>query len=159
MRWTESRTFGEKGLYGPERSGTISGHLEPAPQIRGVGLTAEEKRSMKKTILASLLAAFAISFTSGCASGPNRVTYTWNDWRDQKYSENAWLHGALLQDIIPVYGFVGFIAAVGDVLIFNPVQFWGTDAWDNTGTVWERQTIEGNGRKVSDISFDNGKDE
>lgn len=112
---------------------------------------------MKKSILGGLLAVFALSFVASCQSGPNRVQYSWDQWRDQKYSENAWLHGALLQDIIPVYPFVGFIATVGDVLIFNTVQFWGTDAWDNRGTVWERSQIENPVRTVSDISFDNGE--
>ena len=114
---------------------------------------------MKKTILAGLLAAFAISFTAGCNSGPNRLQYSWDQWRDQKYSENAWLHGALLQDIIPVYGLVGAVAYLGDAVIFNLVQFWGTDAWDNRGTVWVRSQIEDPVRTVSDISFDNGADE
>ncbi|MCA8981596.1 MAG: hypothetical protein H6831_01675 [Planctomycetes bacterium] len=114
---------------------------------------------MKKSILGGLAVAFALSFTTGCNSGPNRVQYTWDTWRDTKYSENAWIHGALLQDVIPVYPFVGFIAAIGDVLIFNPVQFWGTDAWDNTGTVFTKTNVEGATRTVSDISFDNGKSE
>jgi len=114
---------------------------------------------MKKSILAGLAVAFALSFTSGCASGPNRVSYTWQEWRDQKYSESAWIHGALLQDIIPVYGIGTLIAGLGDLLIFNPVQFWGTDAWDNRGTVFTKSNVEDPIRTVSDISFDNGKDE
>jgi hypothetical protein len=114
---------------------------------------------MKKSILGGLLVAFALSFTTGCQSGPNRVTYTWDTWRDTKYSENAWLHGALLQDVIPVYPFVTFLARAADVIVFNTVQFWGTDAWDNTGTVFVKQNVEGAERTVNDISFDNGKDE
>jgi len=114
---------------------------------------------MKKSILGGLLVAFALSFTTSCASGPNRVSYTWDTWRDTKYSENAWLHGALLQDIIPVYSLVTAVAGIGDWLIFNPVQFWGTDVWDGKGTVFVKKNVEGAERTVSDISFDNGKHE
>ncbi len=109
---------------------------------------------MKKTLLASTLAAFCLTFASSCASGPNRVSYSWDQWRDQKYSESSWIHGALLQDIIPVYGLVGLFAAAGDYLIFNPVAFWSKDAWDSKGTVYVKQPVENPTRIVTDISFD-----
>lgn len=114
---------------------------------------------MKKSIFAGLAVAFALSFTSSCASGPNRTKYTWDTWRDTKYSESAWLHGALLQDVIPVYGFVSAVAVLADYFVFNVVQFWGTDAWDNVGTTFVKTNVEDAPRTVEGIDFSNGKDE
>jgi len=74
------------------------------------------------------------SLLTGCMSGPMRLTRTWDDWTNQKYTENTWLHGALLQDVLPVYPIVRFVMAIGDVLVVNPYYFWGRDAWDNRGT-------------------------
>lgn len=108
---------------------------------------------MKKTILAVTLAAFTLSLSSGCASGPNRASYTWDQWRDQKYSESSWVHGALLQDIIPVYSLVGWGAALVDVFIFNPWAFWSKDAWDGKGTVYVKQPVDSPVRTVDDIGF------
>ena len=60
---------------------------------------------------------------------------------NQKYSESAWVHGALLQDIVPVYGVVGAFAGLGDVLLLNPYYFWSQDAWDNRGTAFKHKEL------------------
>ena len=66
---------------------------------------------MKKT-LGLPLAVSTLVLMSSCYSGPRRLSNAWNDWTNQKYSENAWMH-AVLSDIIPVYPIVGFAAALG----------------------------------------------
>jgi len=107
---------------------------------------------MKKTLAtAALLAAITLS---GCASGPRQLTRSWDDWVNQKYTQNAWVHGALLQDIIPVYTVVGFLATVGDVLILNPYYFWSKDAWDNKGTGYDHVNPEGAARSVDTLMDD-----
>ncbi len=97
---------------------------------------------MKKILCASALTG-ALLVLSSCQSGPKRLTRTWDDWVNQKYSESAWVHGALLQDILPVYPIVGFFAAVGDILFVNTYYFWTDDAWDNQGTGFNHKQIEG----------------
>jgi len=101
---------------------------------------------MKKSLLALVLATFALT---ACQSGPKRLTRSWDDWTNQKYTENAWVHGALLQDILPVYPIVGLFAAIGDVLIVNPYYFWSTDAWDNKGTGFTHETVQGSNKLVA----------
>jgi hypothetical protein len=59
---------------------------------------------MKKT-LGLGLAACVLALSSGCYSGPRRLQNSWNDWTNQKYSENAWMH-AILSTPIPVYPLV-----------------------------------------------------
>jgi len=97
---------------------------------------------VKKILCASALTG-ALLVLSSCQSGPKRLTRTWDDWVNQKYSESAWVHGALLQDILPVYPIVGFFAAVGDILFVNTYYFWTDDAWDNQGTGFNHKQIEG----------------
>ena len=102
---------------------------------------------MKKLFGIALLAC-SLSLVS-CQSGPKRLSRTWDDWVNQKYTENAWLNGALLQDIIPVYGLVGFVMFVGDWLILDPYYFWSKDAWDNHGTGYDHTNPTGAMRTVT----------
>lgn len=97
---------------------------------------------MKRSLLIAALAASTLATTS-CSSGPKQLGRTWDTYVNQKYSEDSWIHGALLQDIIPVYTFVGFFAAVGDALILNPIQFWSEDVWSRTGTAYEYNQVQG----------------
>ena len=104
---------------------------------------------MKKTLGLGLVAcvlALGLSTTS-CYSGPRRLSNAWNDWTNQKYSENAWMH-AVLSDIIPVYPIVGFAAGIGDAF-YNMYYFWGKDAWDNKGTVYVHKNPEGAAKTVT----------
>lgn len=98
---------------------------------------------MKKKLIGALFLAAGLTALSSCQSGPRRLTRNWDDYVNQKYTENAWVHGALLQDILPVYPIVGFVMSVGDWLIVNPYYFWSKDAWDNKGTGYDHEALEG----------------
>lgn len=95
---------------------------------------------MKKTLGLALVAG-ALLMSSGCYSGPRRLQNAWNDWNQQKYAENAWLH-AVLSTPLPVYPIVEMFAAFGDAF-YNMYYFWGKDAWDNKGTVYVHKNPEG----------------
>ncbi len=94
---------------------------------------------MKNRKFAVLVAAMFLPLLSGCASGPSKLSRGWDDFVNEKYSENAWVHGAVLQDILPVYPLVGLFAGLGDGLFVNPYYFWGKDAWDNRGTAYHHK--------------------
>ena len=104
---------------------------------------------LKKTLCAAVLAATLM--TTGCNSGPKRFTRTWDDYVNQKYSESAWIHGAVLQDIVPVYPIVGLFAALGDG-IYNLYYFWAIDAWDGKGTSFTHKAVEGSDKLVAGCS-------
>ncbi|HED65954.1 MAG TPA: DUF3332 family protein [Planctomycetes bacterium] len=74
---------------------------------------------MKKKIL-GLVAGIAL-LTTSCL-GPNRAFNGLNDWNDN-LSENRWANEAVFigLNIVPVYG----LAYLGDILIFNSIEFWG----------------------------------
>lgn len=100
----------------------------------------------KKTICIAVLAITLM--TVSCQSGPKRFTRTWDNYVNQAYSENAWIHGALLQDVLPVYPFVGLVAAFGDAF-YNFYYFWAIDAWDNKGTAYTYTQADGAEKAVS----------
>ena len=102
---------------------------------------------MKKTI-ASLLLLCALAISTGCATGPFRLSRSWDDYRNQKYTESSWVHGVLLSEIIPVYPIVGLFAGIGDVLFLNTWYFWTKDAWDNHGTGFTHDQVDGAARTV-----------
>ena len=86
--------------------------------------------------------------TTSCQSGPKRFQRTWDDHVNQAYSENAWVHGALLQDVIPVYPIVGLFALIGDSF-YNFYYFWWNDAWDNKGTSYTHKSVDGTDKLVA----------
>lgn len=96
-----------------------------------------------KRIFATVALSVATLAVTSCSSGPKQLSRTWDTHVNQKYSEDSWIHGALLQDILPVYPIVGFFAAFGDALVVNPIQFWGTDVWDRKGTAYQYTQPEG----------------
>ena len=102
-----------------------------------------------KKLLPSILVATTLVCMTSCASGPRRLTRTWDDWVNQKYTQNAWLHGAVLQDVIPVYTLVGLVMTLGDVIVVNPWYFWTKDAWDNRGTGFDHVNPTDTTRSVS----------
>lgn len=105
---------------------------------------------MPKRALANLaLAAALTALLASCQSGPRRLTRSWDDWVNQKYTENAWVHGALLQDVLPVYPIVYLAAGVCDWLFVNTYYFWTEDAWDNDGTGYEHKEVSGAQKMVS----------
>ncbi|MEL6715408.1 MAG: hypothetical protein AAFZ87_18270 [Planctomycetota bacterium] len=103
---------------------------------------------MKGLVTTAALAATTLAATS-CNSGPKQLSRTWDTKVNQWYAEDSWIHGALLQDILPVYPIVGFVATIGDALILNPIQFWGTDVWDRKGTAYEYAQPTGAERTVT----------
>ena len=104
---------------------------------------------IKKLTCASVLALALM--TTSCQSGPKRLSRTWDDWVNQKYSESAWIHGAVLQDIVPVYPIVGLFAGFCDGF-YNLYYFWGKDAWDNKGTSFTHKAVTGSDKLVAGCS-------
>jgi len=100
---------------------------------------------MKKMFGLALLVGLVA--TSGCYSGPTRLSNAWGDFSNQKYSENAWMH-AILSSVLPVYPIVGGFAAFGD-LFLNAYYFWAKDAWDNKGTAYVHKNPEGASKTVA----------
>ena len=110
---------------------------------------------MTKKLLGSLALAAAITcLSSSCVSGPRRLSRNWDDWVNQKYTEQSLIHGALLQDILPVYTIVAFVMAIGDVLIVNPYYFWTEDVWDQKGTGYDHEALQGAEKTVTGPGFD-----
>ena len=107
-----------------------------------------------KKILGLTVLAIGLGLLPSCQSGPKRLTRSWDDWVNQKYTTNAWLRGALLQDVLPVYGIVGLVMALGDIIVLNPYYFWSEDAWDNKGTGFNHKNPVGAERSVADV-FEN----
>lgn len=104
---------------------------------------------MPRRTLCLLILTFGLFTLTSCASGPRRLSRNWDDWVNQKYTEGAWLNGALLQDVIPVYPVIGLVMVIGDVLFVNPYYFWTKDAWDNKGTGYDHEALEGAERSVT----------
>lgn len=91
---------------------------------------------MAQRSMAALLLAAA--FTSGCMTGPNYLTNSVNDVQNQQYGESPVFTG-LMTDILPVYPIIKFFAWIPDVLILNPVQFWGVDIWRGEGSAFRHK--------------------
>jgi hypothetical protein len=91
---------------------------------------------MARKIATALLLAAILGASTGCLAGPYKLSRSWDDKTNELYHRNAWLHGAVFGQIIPIYPIVGFFAGLGDILFINPCYFWGTDAWSNTGTAF-----------------------
>lgn len=104
---------------------------------------------MKRKSLLAGLALSSLLCLSACRSGPNRMARSWDNHVNQKYSEDAWVHGALLQDILPIYPIVGLVAGVGDVLFVNPYFFWIHDLRSRQGTAFVYTQPEGSQKEVS----------
>jgi hypothetical protein len=99
--------------------------------------------------LATMALLCALMFTTSCVTGPSRLSRTWDDFYNQKCTESVWIHGVLLNEIIPVYAFVGAFAWLGDVIVLNTWTFWSKDAWDNHGTGFNHKALTGAAKSVS----------
>ncbi len=95
-----------------------------------------------KQALAAAAIACSLTLLPSCLAGPSRLSRSWDDWVNQKYTESAWLHGAVFQNILPIYPLVGFGLGGIDVIVLNPWYFWSEDAWDNQGTGFEHTNPE-----------------
>ena len=98
---------------------------------------------MRSTRATFAALALGLCLLTGCICGPNRLARGWDDTVNTLYSKNAWLHGALLQNVLPVYPLVGAVMWLGDFLIVNPWYFWSEDAWDNQGTGFKHEAPPG----------------
>jgi hypothetical protein len=96
----------------------------------------------RKSAAKLLIMVVIVGLLSACASGPKQLTRSWDDYVNQKYTESAWVHGALLQDVLPLYGIVYFFAGFGDLFV-NAYYFWSQDAWDNRGTGFQHEAVSG----------------
>ncbi len=76
---------------------------------------------MKKATLA--LSLTVATLTAGCL-GPNNAFNNLHHW-NKSATDNKWGNELifLALNVIPVYG----LAYLGDVVIFNSVEFWGGD--------------------------------
>lgn len=106
--------------------------------------------NIRKTAVLTVAAAATLAMSS-CNSGPKQLTRTWDTWVNQKYSDNSYIHGLVLQDLLPVYPIVGFFAGIGDALILNPYHFWTQDVWDGKGTAYTYENAEGAERSVESL--------
>ena len=104
--------------------------------------------TMKRLLTTAALAATTLAATS-CQSGPKQLARTWDTTVNQLYSEDAYIHGALLQDIIPVYSIISFFAIIGDSLVVNPIHFWTKDVWSGLGTAYEYEQPSGADETIS----------
>lgn len=108
---------------------------------------------MRKS-LATLALLIALMSSTSCLAGPFRLSRTWDDMWNQNYTESAWIHGAVLGTIIPVYPFVGGIMYFVDALVINTYHFWFKDAWDNKGTGFNHKSLSGASKSVAGWGFD-----
>jgi len=104
---------------------------------------------MKKKTCMLLVAALAATSLTSCNSGPRRLSRTWDTYVNQQYSEDSVVHGLVLQDLVPVYTLVGWVAYIGDVLVVNPYYFWSKDIWEGTGTAYTYTQVEDAERSVA----------
>lgn len=77
---------------------------------------------LKKTALAGALGLTLLA-TSSCL-GPMNTFNNLRKWNEE-LTENKWVNELAFigLNIIPVYG----IAYLGDIIIFNSIEFWGGD--------------------------------
>lgn len=109
--------------------------------------------NVRTTLVLSAAATAALTMSS-CNSGPKQLTRTWDTWVNQKYADDAYVHGLILQDLVPVYTFVGFFALMGDWLFLNPYYFWSEDVWDGRGTAYDYEDADGAKRSVESLLDD-----
>lgn len=105
---------------------------------------------MKKLLLLSI----ALAFISACSAGPSKLSRQFDDYRNQKYVDSSW-GATIITDIIPIYPIVGLGATIIDVVILNPIQFWGTDAWQKNGQgfIHSNPAIPEGGSKTGGIAM------
>jgi len=74
---------------------------------------------MKKTILG---AALALGLLGSSCLGPNNAFDSLHHW-NKHVTDSKWGNEGIfvLLTIIPVYG----VAYLGDIIIFNSIEFWG----------------------------------
>jgi len=105
-----------------------------------------------------LLLPIALVIISACSAGPSKLSRQFDDYRNQKYVDSSW-GATVLTDVLPVYPIVSLGAALVDGIILNPIQFWGTDAWQQNGQgfIHTNPTIPEGGSKTGGIAMPKDK--
>ena len=92
---------------------------------------------------ATVLAYVALSLSlSGCMTGPSYLSRSVDDTMNNTYKESP-IGAGVLTDVLPVYPLVKLLAWIPDVLILNPVQFWGFDIWREEGAAFRHKNPAG----------------
>lgn len=86
-----------------------------------------------------MILAFALS---GCLAGPSPLRRKVDDLRNRNYEKNP-LATSFFSSVLPIYGLMKASGSFVDVLVINPVQFWGHDVWRDSGTAYTHQNPEG----------------
>ncbi len=79
--------------------------------------------------------AAAVVLFAGCYSGPRYLSRSVDDTVNELYTDSPILT-AVCSDIVPVVPLIDSVAFLGDWLILNPVQFWGSDVWHGEGAAY-----------------------
>jgi len=101
---------------------------------------------MRKMAIA-LVFAVSLGTVSGCG-GPYYLSNSAHDWYAQKYGESPWLWGNVV--VNGLFGFVGGLLWMGDVVFVNTYYFWAKDAQpggDGKGSVYEHKAVT-SGKKM-----------
>jgi hypothetical protein len=104
---------------------------------------------MRRKIAALLVALCLLGTLPGCLTGPYRFSRAWDDYYNQKYTENVWLHGVLLGNVLLFYPIVHGALGVFDIIVVNPIAFWSSDAWDNRGMGFDHEPLQGATKSTS----------
>lgn len=94
---------------------------------------------MRKGLLV-VVALCLVTATTACW-GPNQVSRWVDDWTNQVYVDSPWL--AQLLYYIPVFGIATVVAGVADIVVTNPIDFWGKSAFRGKGTGFEHKAVQG----------------
>ncbi len=76
---------------------------------------------LRKTVIA---AALALGLSTSSCLGPNHAFNKLNNWNSTA-TNHEWMNEVifLALNVVPVYS----LAYIGDVLIFNTIDYWGGD--------------------------------
>jgi hypothetical protein len=96
---------------------------------------------MRRTvrIIAFVLCA---SVLFGCMTGPSYLS-RWVDDEHNKNYQTSPLFTGVITDVVPLYPLAKFLVFIPDVLILNPVQFWGFDIWRGEGAPFRHSNPSG----------------
>lgn len=78
------------------------------------------------------IALSAVLTLSACMTGPSYLSRSVDDAWNKSYAESP-VGTAIISDVIPVYPLIHVLAWIPDVLILNPIQWWGFDIWAGEG--------------------------
>lgn len=83
--------------------------------------------NVKKTLIAAVLSLGLLGLCSSCL-GPNRLWNQLHDW-NKDFSEERWANEGIFValHVLPLYP----LAYLGDIVVFNSVEWWGGDPMVN----------------------------